>query len=549
MSMRGRTMFDIPEETVRVAQAAFPKGNVYMTMRDELGLVYTDHEFAGMFAWGGQPAEAPGLLAMVTIMQYAEGMTDRQTAEGVRSRIDWKYALGLELSDPGFDHSVLSQFRDRLIANEQEEALLEQMLTRLQEKELLKGRGRQRTDSTHVLAATRQLNRLECVGEALRQALNVLAEEAPEWLLQQVRPDWFDRYVYRFEMYRLPKKKADREALQEQIGGDGVELLSAIYADEAPLWLRQLPAVEMLRRIWVQQYYLENGAIYWRARDNMPPNDQLIQSPYEPDARNRTKRDLNWTGYTAHLTETCDEHSPNVITHVETTPATTPDVKVTAQIHTALDRKKLLPREHFVDTAYVDGDHLASSRDDYQLDLVGPVPPDNSWQANAEQGFDIPCFQIDWANETVTCPEGHLSHGWYPGKDGRGNDVIKVQFAQTDCRACPSRVHCTRGQVSPRMLRLRPKHEHEALQYGRDRQQQAQFKERYKIRAGVEGAISQGVRAFDLRRARYIGLAKTHLQHIATAAAINLSRVVAWLTDIPKAQTRCSKFAALAPVT
>jgi transposase len=167
-----------------------------MTMRDELGGVYTDHEFAAMFAWGGQPAEAPGLLAMVTIMQYAEGLTDRQAAEGVRSRIDWKYALGLELSDPGFDHSVLSQFRDRLIANEQEEELLEQMLKRLQEKELLKGRGRQRTDSTHVLAATRQLNRLECVGEALRQALNVLAEDAPEWLLQQVRSDWFDRYVY-----------------------------------------------------------------------------------------------------------------------------------------------------------------------------------------------------------------------------------------------------------------------------------------------------------------------------------------------------------------
>ena len=549
MSLRARTMFNIPEETVRVARATFPKGNVYMKMRDELGVVYTDHEFAGMFAWGGQAAEPPGLLAMVTIMQYAEGLSDRQTAEAVRSRIDWKYALGLELTDTGFDHSVLSQFRDRLLANEQEEQLLEQMLKRLQEKELLKSRGRQRTDSTHILAATRHLNRLECVGEALRQALNVLAEEAPAWLLQQIGPDWFDRYVYRFEMYRLPKQKADREALQLQIGSDGVELLTAIYADQAPLRLRQLPAVQMLRCIWLQQYYLEDDTVDWRARDDMPSNEQLIQSPFEPDARNRTKRDLNWTGYTAHLTETCDEHKPNVITHVETTPATCTDVKVTPQIHTALDKKKLLPAEHLVDTAYVDGDHLVSSRNDYQIDLVGPMPPDNSWQANAEQGFDLPCFQIDWANETVTCPEGHLSRGWYPGQDGRGNAVIKVQFAQADCRACPSRRHCTRAQVSPRMLRLRPQPEHEALQYGRQRQQQAQFKERYKTRAGVEGTISQAVRAFDLRRARYIGLAKTHLQHVATAAAINLLRVVAWLSDVPKAKTRRSKFAALAPVT
>lgn len=549
MSMRVRTMFDIPEETIQVARAAFPKGNVYMKMRDELGVIYTDHQFAGMFAWGGQPAEAPGLLAMVTIMQYAEGLSDRQTAEAVRSRIDWKYALGLELTDPGFDHSVLSQFRDRVIANEKEEQLLEQMLVRLQEKKLLKSRGQQRTDSTHVLAATRQLNRLECVGEALRQALNVLAEAAPEWLMQQITPDWFDRYLYRFETYRLPKKKSEREALQLQIGVDGVELLQAIYADEAPLWLRQLPAVQMLRQIWVQQYYLEAETVYWRARDNMPPNQLLIQSPYEPDARNRTKRGLNWTGYTLHLTETCDEDTPNVIVNTQTTPATTPDVKVTPQIHTALDKKKLLPGEHLVDTAYVDGNHLVSSRDDYQIDLVGPVPPDNSWQANTEQGFDIPCFQLDWDHERVICPEGQVSQQWVPRLDNRGNNVIEVRFARTACRACPSRAHCVRGQVSPRRLWLRPKLEHEALQYGRNRQQQPEFKQRYKIRAGVEGTISQGVRAFDLRRSRYIGLAKTHLQHVATAAAITLARVVAWLYDIPKAQTRSSKFAALAPLT
>ncbi len=549
MSLIMRTMFDIPEETVRVARAAFPKGNVYMKMRDELGVVYTDHEFVGMFAWGGQAAESPGMLAMVMIMQYAEGLGDRQAAEAVRSRIDWKYALGLELTDTGFDHSVLSQFRDRLIANGQEEELLNQMLSRLQEKKLLKSRGQQRTDSTHVLAATRQVNRLECVGETLRQALNELAEEAPVWLLEQISPDWFDRYLYRFEMYHLPKEKADREALQQQIGSDGAELLTAIYADQSPLHLRQLPAVEMLRCIWMQQYYLENDVVYWRARDNMPPNNLLIQSPYEPEARNRTKRNLNWTGYTAHLTESCDQDKPNVITNVETTPATSPDVDATPQIHTALAKKKLLPHEHFVDTAYVDGDHLVSSRTDYQIDLMGPVPPDNSWQANTDQGFDIPCFQIDWDNEIVTCPEGHLSRGWYPGQDVRGNNVIRIQFAKLDCLACSSRLHCTRGQVSPRMIHLRPKLEHEALQFGRHRQQQPQFKERYKTRAGIEGTISQGVRAFDLRRTRYIGLAKTHLQHVATATAINLSRVVAWLFDIPKAQTRCSKFAALAPST
>src|ERR671922_1004348 len=201
MSLHAQEVPPVPEETIRVAHAAFPHGNVYMRMRDELGTIYHDHLFAHLFPARGQPAEAPWRLALTTVMQFAEGLSDRQAADAVRSQIDWKYALSLELTDPGFDHTVLSEFRTRLVAGQAELLLLDSFLARVRERGLLKTRGRQRPDSTHVLAAIRVLNRLELVGETLRHALNRLAVIAPDWLRTQVPPAWFDRYASRIENY------------------------------------------------------------------------------------------------------------------------------------------------------------------------------------------------------------------------------------------------------------------------------------------------------------------------------------------------------------
>jgi transposase len=253
MSLQPEPLGVVPADTARVAHAAFPKGNVYMRMRDELGRLYEDEAFATLFPQRGQPAEAPWRLALVSVLQFAEGLADRQAADAVRSRLDWKYALGLELTDPGFDASVLSEFRGRLVVGRAEDQLLDAMLARFQASGLLKARGRQRTDSTHVLAAIRALDRLETVGETLRHALNVLATVAPTWLQPYLEPAWADRYGPRFELYRLPKSRRERYALAEQIGRDGFRVLAAVTAPEAPGWLRQVPAVETRRRVWLQQ--------------------------------------------------------------------------------------------------------------------------------------------------------------------------------------------------------------------------------------------------------------------------------------------------------
>lgn len=172
----------VPWLTQQVAKAAFPNGSLAMTLRDELGPIFEDADFADLYPSTGQLAESPARLALVTILQFAEDLPARQAADAVRGRIDWKYALGLELSDPSFHYSVLSEFRQRLVAGGKERLLLDRLLQRCEAKGLLKGKHKQRTDSTHVIAAVRDLTLLELVGETMRHLLNSIARVAPDWL-------------------------------------------------------------------------------------------------------------------------------------------------------------------------------------------------------------------------------------------------------------------------------------------------------------------------------------------------------------------------------
>jgi transposase len=171
MSLRSPAGYLVPDETVRVARAAFPKGNVYMEMQAELGMLYTNHQFASLFSETGQPAEDPARLALILVMQTIEGLPDRQAADAVRGRIDWKYALALELTDPGFDDSVLSEFRKRLVTGQLEILLLDTLLQQLQERGLLQARGKQRTDST--CAASPDLVSLSQTGRTRREVLEL----------------------------------------------------------------------------------------------------------------------------------------------------------------------------------------------------------------------------------------------------------------------------------------------------------------------------------------------------------------------------------------
>jgi transposase len=543
MSMQPQSIPPVPEDTAAVARAAFPKGNLYLQIRDTLGSIYQDETFASLFSRRGQPAQAPWQLALVCVMQFIENLSDRQAADAVRARIDWKYALSLPLSDPGFNYSILSEFRDRLVAGNAEQLLLDTLLEQLRKKSLLKGHQRQRTDSTHVLAAIRVLNRLETLGETFRAALNSLAAAAPDWLEAHLQATWFERYHRRTENYRLPKSDSEREALGRTIGQDGLTLLDAVYHASSPEWLRQVPAIETLRQVWLQQFYApaEDGAVQWRSPKDMPPSTLAIHSPYDVAAHYSSKRSVDWVGYKAHLTEICDEACPHFITGVCTTLSTTPDDAVVDAVHKGLSERTLLPKEHLMDTGYITAAHILNSDKKYGVDLVGAVRGNPSWQSQKNSKFTSDQFAVHWDKQIVTCPQGHQSIIWREKIDNRNLPVIHVHFSQADCRHCPVHKRCTRSKYA-RRLTLQPQAKYAVLQQRRQEQETAEFKERYQQRAGIEGTLSQGVRRSGLRQSRYVGLAKTHLQHILTAVALNLIRLDAWLSGLPLTKTRASRF-------
>lgn len=544
MTLHSPNEFSIPEETIRVARAAYPKGNLYMHIRDTLGTMYQDAAFAHLFPQNGRPVEAPWRLAFITVVQFLEGLPDRQAADAVRGRIDLKYALGLELSDPGFDFTLLSDFRKRLVDQGDEQLLLDAMLALFKEQGWLKERQRQRSDSTHVLAKVRAINRLMCVGEAMRFALNSLAIVAGEWLLEHSDPEWVERYSHRIEESRLPRSQEDRQAEALLIGRDGSRLLTDLHTAQAPTWLREIPAVQILRHIWIQNYVWVEGQQRWRSNEDLPPGKQFINSPYDHEARYGKKRETRWTGYKVHLTETCEDDAPHLITHVATTAAATTDEAVTETIHAELQQAKLTPRQHLLDSGYITSPILVSSHQQYGIDVIGPARGDVKWQANTEQGIDTSQFVIDWERQQAICPAGQHSNSWTPAIDNRKNEVIKVKFSTTDCGRCPLQVHCIRSEkkYKRRTITIRPQAQYEALQTARRRQKTTAFVKQYALREGIEATMSQGVRAFGMRRSRYIGFAKTHLQHLGIAAAINVVRVVAWLDGDELAPTRVSAF-------
>ncbi|MFC5835977.1 IS1182 family transposase, partial [Nonomuraea insulae] len=543
MSLHPRVPEEIPAQTAQIARRAFPKGCLCMRLRDALGSLFTDQDFLDLFPQRGQPAWPPHQLAIVSVLQFLEDLSDRQAAAAVRARIDWKYMLGLELTDAGFDHSVLSEFRDRQLTGADPERLLDLILDRMSEHGLLKRPGRQRTDSTHVLAAIRRLNRLENVAEQLRAALNAIATAEPHWLSSWVPTSWFDRYTRRIEDFRLPQDKTDRAAYAEQTGNDGRTLLQALYRANAPRPLRDLPAVQALRVTWIHQFITEDGQMHLRDAKDLPPSRQRSTSPYDDQARYSLKRSVGWTGYKVHYSETCDTDAPHLITHVATTDATVTDVEMTATIQSALIQAGLAPHEHLVDAGYINAQLLAPTPGPGGTELLGPIRPDVSWQAKAGQGFSLDDFAIDWDAEQVTCPQGHRSIRWKPHRGRAGHPAIHIDFDQRHCTPCPVRAQCTRSVTAARALTLSTRQEHENIRRARQAQTTAPWQRRYQLRAGVEAVISQALRRCGLRRSRYIGQDKTHLQHVITAAAINLIRADAWLAGIPLARTRVSPFA------
>ena len=582
-----------PDPLIAAAIAAKYSGKrprpLAVLIRDRLGEWLGDEDFAAAFGIRGRPGWSPSRLALVTVLQRAENLTGRQAAEAVRTRIDWQYLLGLPVDDPGFDHTVLAEFRGRVARAGLEQVALDALLARLVSGGLVKAGGKQRTDSTYVTAAVAALTRLQLAGESVRAALEALAAAHPDWLAQRVCvADFARRYGTPMTSWHPPLSQSGQDELAIAYARDGYALLAAVYDSAAPAWLRELPAIDVLRRVLLQNYtrtITGDGREVIRRRekqpegDGLPPGHARIASPYDTDARWAARRDTFWLGYKLHITETCDdpppcscrpagaaprpaadgaaagtpgrEHDkdctqacfPNLITHVATTDATVTGNQMTGAIHDDLAEKNLAPGRQYIDSGYLSAALVVSELARHGIALIGPLLADKSAQARAGTGYARADFTVDYDAKTVTCPQGKTSSSWTLCTQ-RGQAAAVATFSPADCGPCPARPQCTTSSRNRRQITILPRDLAEAQAAARAAEKTIPFQADYARRAGVEGTMHQAA-SHGARRARYRGLPKTRLDHLYMACALNLLRLEAFWTGTPLDRQRTSHLARL----
>ena len=324
-------------------------------------------------------------------------------------------------------------------------------------------------------------------------------------------------------------------------------MLTAVDHAAAPPWLREIPAIVILHRVWIQNYLWDGTQRRWRDAGNIPPAAQFISSPYDAGAHYARKYTTQWVGYTVPLAESGEDDSPHLIMHVETTSGPAADGAATPKIHEALEQRGLLPGTHIVDTGFLDAELLVESQAHYGVDLLGPTRLDDHWQARAGAGFDAQHSRIDWDQHHATCPAGKASLSWTPAVDNRENPVMPVTVATNDRRRCEYVTPCIRSKkrYARRTLTIRPQPPYQALQTARQREATEAFQTEYARRAGIDGTIARETRSMRLRRTRDIGLRRVHLGHIFAAGGLHMLRLGEWLLEPARAKTRMTPFARL----
>jgi transposase len=257
---------EVPPETDRVAKAVLPKRDEYLILCAALSSVFHDDRFAELFNYTEDPTMAPGFLALVTIIQFVEKRDDWAVQQDIRGRIDLKYFLGISLEESAeFDSTHLRAFRNGLTQDSVTRQLLEAIVAAAAKTEMIRLRGKQRIDVAQVLATVQQLNRYRLIYDVLHQTLDALQQVSPDWAHQQLPFAWRVRYIEPAHPFALPRSASALKAEVELMGTDGQQLLQWIdQSENAALW-NELPAVQVLRMVWTQEFETRRGQCRWRS--------------------------------------------------------------------------------------------------------------------------------------------------------------------------------------------------------------------------------------------------------------------------------------------
>ncbi len=516
MSLQWHLSRDVPKDTAKIGQTILGESNPYRQIGDRFNELFPEEDvFGEMYEVTGRGAISPLLLALVTAFQMLEKAPDRLAAEWVVSRIDWKYALHLPLTYTGFHFTDLYAFRQRLLEHQQERLMFEQLLLKLKALGVIKGRGKMRTDSTHVLGVVERLHQLELVTESVRVALRAVERLATEWVAQALPASFQEAYSRRQSEYGLSETEIARKLVQA--GRDGFWFLQQVEGS-APAFVRQLSEVETLRTVLKQQF---PGGPDEPPASRRPTGKEVIESPHEPEVRYSTKRGQGWLGYKVQVTETCNADQPHLIVDLEPTTALENDSPQLPEIQARLKAQGTLPDEQYVDQGYMSAQHLVNSAKQ-GINLLGVPPEDTQGPA----GFRQTDFTIDESTQQAVCPQGETSTIW--SEKATSDPAVSqtlIRFPGQTCQQCTAFGQCTSSSQG-RSLTLHP--HRQALLARRAEAQTHAFRQKMHLRSGIEATISELSRGHDFRRARYRGLAKLRLQAYFTATAVNLKRLLRW---------------------
>jgi len=511
MSLQPAERSEIPEDTAKIGKQLLKADDIYRLIGERLRELLTDEELAWLYSHLGGPAISPVILAMVTVFQMMEKLPDRVAAKMVVVRIDWKYALHLPLDYAGFHFTNLNHFRQRLIKNKAEYVVFDKLVKVLVEMGFIRTRGKQRTDSMSILGQIAKLSRLELVLETMRVVLVALKKVNQNWLEKNVPAAFLEKYGVKKQTYKMTKEEVEAEL--RQAGADGFWLLKQL--EEALAEVQEMEEVKTMGEIWEQQFEWDEEG-YKGFREKLAGHG-LIQSPHEPEARYREKRDKNWQGYVGQVTETAEaKGEANFITDIGVTDAQESDVRSLPLVQERLVEREVPPGEQDVDQAYVSGTSLAQSQEQ-GIKLVGAIAP----EAGLKE-FKMSDFEVDIEAKKATCPAGQMSQKW--GQQHRTDGTLAYRFHFGEqCADCPLRAQCTDAKEG----RTITYHEHHELVVEcRVEMETEEFKAAMKRRAPVEGTISQVARGGG-RYARYRGRRKVNLQLVFIAVGINLRRLCA----------------------
>jgi Transposase DDE domain/Transposase domain (DUF772) len=466
----------------------------------------------------GRPAIDPVMLCGVTLLQFMEKVADRAAAEHVVYHLGWKYALNLELTDEGFHPTVLVYFRDRLEEKKAERMIFDEVVKLLVELGLVKKKGKQRLDSTHILGYVKEMSRLECAMETLRLALEDLEEEVGG----KKRPEFWERLWILYVQSQLDWRlgKAERQSRYRQCGQDMRELLEWIDTNDPKLSERE--AVKLLRRVSKEQFEVVEGEL----QPTLKRPSRAVRNPHDPDAHYAEKRKKQWVGYKVHVVESVDPEQPakrkgepaeHFITEILTTEAAQDEMAGLAE---ALQRERehheIEPQAMYADAGYVTENTLSQAEQN-GMELLGPTRPDPH-----KGPYNADAFHVDIEKRQAVCPQGNLSTQCSRIRDTyMGTEYYRIEWA-SQCDSCPVQKQCTRSKNGRRILVVGLRHD--LVEKRREEMREAEFSKSMHPRNGIEGTHSELVRGHGLRRTKYRGLSRVGLSHYFMGAACNVKR-------------------------